>query len=706
MPSYFYHVKLELYPAPDQELETAQDVTATNATSSKDHAHPRTLAGLQVYLPPRDSDIFTHPFPSHRGRDRLLDYQRASKGREGVRYDSTYRDAQNSSLGGSVIDCGPQRTREPYTRESNSTFEILREGEDLEALTGQLTGLRGLGKGTEGDLLSAKRDWRFGEVGIVGVDMIDEGMDGNAASINAGPRGKATKGSFEVLERETEVGWGVVRLYRDGEETEGLWDEASEESLVSDEDCTILCIPAVPSYMTPSDFLGWVGEDTRELVSHFRMVMTGRMNRYLVLLKFRDGKEARKWRREWDGKVFNSMEPENCHVMFIKSIIFQTPKTPTNEVSSPPGNSSKSFPDMTHDPFTPTTTLKPFPPPTPSLVELPTCPVCLERMDDTTGLLTILCQHVFHCACLQKWKGSGCPVCRHTQPSPTPFGNSPGEASLCRVCDCDSDLWICLICGNVGCGRYKGGHAKEHWKESGHNYSLEIETQHVWDYAGDLWVHRLIQTKGDGKLVELPDRSDARSRNKAANDDDYSGKIENIGLEYTHLLTSQLESQRVYFEDIVKKAADKASAASAAAESAAVQATDAMHAFRSLQDEHASLVRSVAELEKERNRAALKAEKTAEMARKMTAAFQEEKSQNRGLLDRVRHVSAEAERLAAELQTVRAENSELQEMNRDLGFFISSSQKVQELKDADGELAGEIEEGTVGVGKKGKGRRK
>jgi BRCA1-associated protein len=36
--------------------------------------------------------------------------------------------------------------------------------------------------------------------------------------------------------------------------------------------------------------------------------------------------------------------------------------------------------------------------------ELPTCPVCLERMDaNITGLLTILCQHTFHCYCLSKW---------------------------------------------------------------------------------------------------------------------------------------------------------------------------------------------------------------------------------------------------------------------------------------------------------------
>lgn len=36
--------------------------------------------------------------------------------------------------------------------------------------------------------------------------------------------------------------------------------------------------------------------------------------------------------------------------------------------------------------------------------ELPTCPVCLERMDDnTTGLRTIVCEHNYECYCLTKW---------------------------------------------------------------------------------------------------------------------------------------------------------------------------------------------------------------------------------------------------------------------------------------------------------------
>lgn len=39
--------------------------------------------------------------------------------------------------------------------------------------------------------------------------------------------------------------------------------------------------------------------------------------------------------------------------------------------------------------------------------ELPTCPVCLERMDSAvTGLVTVPCSHTFHCTCLSKWGDS------------------------------------------------------------------------------------------------------------------------------------------------------------------------------------------------------------------------------------------------------------------------------------------------------------
>ena len=65
---------------------------------------------------------------------------------------------------------------------------------------------------------------------------------------------------------------------------------------------------------------------------------------------------------------------------------------------------------------------------------------------------------------------------------------------------------MCLICGHVGCGRFSGRHAHAHYEETGHTFAFELESHRVWDYAGDNYVHRLIQSKTDGKLVEVSNR--------------------------------------------------------------------------------------------------------------------------------------------------------------------------------------------------------
>lgn len=418
-------------------------------------------------------------------------------------------------------------------------------------------------------------------------------------------------------------------------------------------------------------------------------------------------------------------QPETCTVVFIRSITFDTPMEP-----------SASFPDLDHDPFMPSTmpeysSLKPFPPPTPNLIELPTCPVCLERMDDTTGLLTILCQHVFHCSCLQKWKGAGCPICRHTsmtnnltgpyvspnatsstpydvdKPAMQPFGSN--VANLCSVCDCTEDLWICLICGNVGCGRYKGGHAKEHWINTAHTFSLELSTQHVWDYAGDMWVHRLIRDKGDGKLVDLPGRQDMGGRDQ---DEDVvpRAKLENIGMEYTHLLTSQLESQRLYFEEMLSKAVDKASKASAEAERAAAQASDAQRELREVKAEQQRIrAEIIPSLEKDLERERTRAAKSTDLARNLGKSLQEEKKVSEGLMKRIEHVNKEVESLTKQQEALKHENADLKDQNHDLTMFISGQDKLKQLE-AEGQLEeGEVQEGSVSIPedkkrRKGKGK--
>lgn len=344
-------------------------------------------------------------------------------------------------------------------------------------------------------------------------------------------------------------------------------------------------------------------------------------------------------------------------------------------------------------------------------------------MDDTSGLITIPCQHVFHCTCLQSWRGSGCPVCRATNPAPAsvdpndpyshPFGH--GISNICVKCDTTDDLWICLICGNVGCGRYKRGHAKEHWKETAHCFSLELETQHVWDYAGDMWVHRLIREKGEGKVVEFPSTNMASRDGNAQAGPDMDvvprAKLDNIGMEYTHLLTSQLESQRVYFDEIVSKAADKAAKASAAAESASAQAAEAMARLRLLEAEHEALkAETIPQLERDLERERRRADRSTELARKMGQSLQEEKKINEGLMDKVRHVNGEVEALRAANGRLMDEVAEQKDMNRDLSMFISGQEKLREMEGEGKVTQEELVEGEASVperrGGKGKGKGK
>ncbi|KAK3316275.1 hypothetical protein B0H66DRAFT_289380 [Apodospora peruviana] len=751
-PTNYYHLKFELYPTPDPRNNNGGGLG--NIPS-------------QIWVPTANSTIFDD-LPSHPPRP-------ASKHTGGA---VRKRSEGLPAAAGGVIDCGASRARSTarsptgdvshnietdnhHSGKSKSShrdnYEILTERQwRARSRSSPPPGGFRIGIGPR----TAVKDWRFGSVNIESFDLVssntDNTMDGGggkmtktheeqqqqhaepAASLgpNLGGMGQATKARYLPLEtKNTEVGWGIVHLYRECDESSALSAAPPHEEKggssaaaaggsrggdVGDEDDgTVLCIPSVPAYISPRDFLGWVGEKWRGHVSHYRMVMTNRMNRYMVLMKLRDHKRATEWREEFDGKPFNDVS-ELCHVAFIKSITVETPETSTGKKKGSEGNGK--------DPIASSgivNSLKPFPPPTPSLEELPTCTVCLERMDNTAGLMTILCQHVFHCTCLQTWRGFGCPICRATTPasrqdepdnpySQQPFGSR--VSNLCTVCDSTEDLWICLICGNVGCGRYKGGHAKEHWKQTAHCFSLEVETQHIWDYSGDMWVHRLIRDKGD-KVVDLSsNNTDSRRRrvgggggegaatganNGQEHEEDVvpRSKLDNISMELTHLLTSQLESQRMYFEEMVNKAADKAATATSAAESASAQAQEALAALVELKEkDRVRETEIMPALEKDLARERNRANKASELARKLGKSLQEEKEVVKGLMDRIGHLNKQAEEVAKTLAEYKAEVAELRETNHDLTMFISGQEKLKEMESEGLIEEGELEEGTAVAG--------
>ena len=340
---YFYHLKFELYDSPTPALTQGEgNATLLGRRSSK----------KDIHLPPPGTDIFTSNFPIHTQPSLKEQPGRRNRARGDISRKASNTQVEVSSKTKSrIFDCGPSRAHEDTTATRNSTSAGSFSGSQGELQT----------HSKEHTAELAVRDWRFGPVRVESLDMgplrdrasstsimagLTQVMNSgareampSAKGINAGPRSHTTKARFEPLDagvadgtglKNTELGWGIVHLYRDGEKTPGLGaasaisqtparvhkdgmgiqQSAAKAELESEGqlDTTILCIPAVPSYMTPSDFLGWVGEKTREEVSHFRMVMTGRMNRYLVLMKFRDAEVARKWRQDWDGRVFGGLE--------------------------------------------------------------------------------------------------------------------------------------------------------------------------------------------------------------------------------------------------------------------------------------------------------------------------------------------------------------------------------------------------------------
>lgn len=312
---------------------------------------------------------------------------------------------------------------------------------------------------------------------------------------------------------------GTVHLYNDTKNSELRFKKLPKRR------SRILCVIAVPSWMNISEFFTFCGKHAKNF-EHARILCDSSPNRYMVIIKFLNQKSADNFYLEYYAKEFSSLGSEVCYLGFVQRVVFSESSLRKSK-GSPNSYSKELFPS--------------------SLSEIPTCPVCLERLDATvSGLLTIPCQHTFHCQCLIRWKeDNSCPVCRYIQvPS--------GKESSCVKCGTRSNLWICLLCGHVGCSRYHALHAYEHYKETMHNYSLEIETQRVWDYAGDGYVHRLIQNKTDGKLVEFPSPDSSSDARTSESKDDIL-KMESIILEYQYLMTAQLETQRIWFEEKLKE---------------------------------------------------------------------------------------------------------------------------------------------------------
>ncbi|TMS35170.1 hypothetical protein L596_002624 [Steinernema carpocapsae] len=338
------------------------------------------------------------------------------------------------------------------------------------------------------------------------------------------------------------------------EKTTGLlhfYKQSANEAVVDDE-ITMLCMLGVPASVTCRDLMEFVSP-MMDKISEIKIIRDSTPNQYMVLLKMKSHTDACAFYCEFnDGPFFAVENPEHrCRLVFVE------------RVESVGAENAGSLPFS-------------------GLTELPTCAVCLERMDD--DVLTILCNHSFHAKCLKQCSEITCPVCRYLQ---TP------EVTQCQTCtDCDktTDLWMCMVCGNIGCGRYAEAHAYQHFLKTNHTYTIEVGGDKVWDYVGDNYVHRLIQVGSDNKFVEIEGQNCATEG---------SGKnVESLQVEYVCLLTNQLEAQRHYFEDRLRVVEQSFKEKDMDIQ---IKISNAMAEIRNLKEENEGMKKKVKELSQEKS---------------------------------------------------------------------------------------------------------
>ncbi|XP_069816889.1 BRCA1-associated protein isoform X1 [Dendropsophus ebraccatus] len=429
-----------------------------------------------------------------------------------------------------------------------------------------------------------------------------------------------------------EIVHGIMHLYKTNKMT-SLKEDVRRSAMI--------CILTVPATMTSHDLMKFVAP-FNEVIEHMKIIRDSTPNQYMVLIKFSSQPDADSFYMSNNGRQFNSIEEDVCQLVYVeRAEVFKS-------------DDGASLPVM-------------------DLTELPKCTVCLERMDESVnGILTTLCNHSFHSQCLQRWEDTTCPVCRYCQ---TP---EPVEENKCFECGVQENLWICLICGHIGCGRYVSRHAYKHFEETQHTYAMQLTNHRVWDYAGDNYVHRLVASKTDGKIVQYECEGDTCQ----------DEKIDSLQLEYSYLLTSQLESQRIYWENkIVRLEKDTAD-----------EINNMKAKFKETIDKCDNLEHRLNDLLKEKQAVERRCTQLNVKVSKLSTELKEEQEMNKCL----RANQAELQSKLKEEETLRKEACEqkdlqiveMQEQLRDVMFYLEAQRKINQMPE---DARQEIQDGQINI---------
>lgn len=200
----------------------------------------------------------------------------------------------------------------------------------------------------------------------------------------------------------------------------------------------------------------------------------------------------------------------------------------------------------------------------------------------------------------------------------------------------------------------------------------------MWDYAGDGYVHRLIQNKADGKVVELPSTSssvpvgtrEGGGLGPSQADALSAEKIEAIGIEYSYLLTCQLDSQRAYYEEQLGDLKGQLNELRGIVESLNEESKKEKERLKQEENRiRKEEAEKFAVVVKEKAKAENRAEKFVDLARKLDKELREERAVSEGLM---KNLAVVKERAEVEENRIK----ELEDQVRDVMFFLDAQQKI------------------------------
>lgn len=218
----------------------------------------------------------------------------------------------------------------------------------------------------------------------------------------------------------------------------------------------------------------------------------------------------------------------------------------------------------------------------------------------------------------------------------------------------------------------------------------------MWDYAGDNYVHRLIQNKSDGKLVELPpaagiETGNANGRHQGPGEDDNlkAEKMEIMAMQYSQILQRAMDDQRTTYEQQSAEVRRKLEDTQKKLE---ILTNDFDRKLEDAQEVYANKLKESedqrAATEKDKEKAERKVEKLAELSRRLQDELKTEKAISEGLMKNMESMKKKMELADVEKKELSSKVTDLEDQMRDVMFFLEAREKIEQGGGAVGEAAG------------------